>query len=543
MRYKRPLVRHLIMLGCHEKLLTKGTNAAQLSGETARSTPSLPPALMRQAIGRLRIVSLAAFFMMVLFWFVVNLVEGEIVDEFRSLQQWSPAVSILIASLTVYLLIRFSVLSPARLIAAGLVYEVIISYCIALAQYWDAFSEIEAWELNGDLVGSSFVGLWMFAFTVLVPSRPRSALIALLLAGSGVPVTMGVLIRVGNAPALSVGDFVSIFVFPYTIFVFFAYITARIIYGLGRDIRRAEQVGSYQLTERIGIGGMGEVWRARHELLARPAAVKMIRREVLRTGSIDEEMVLARFEQEAQVTAALQSPHTVELYDFGSAEDGTFYYVMELLEGVDLESLVKQFGAMPPERVLGVMQQACLSLSEAHRHGLLHRDIKPANIILCERAFEHDFVKVLDFGLVKQLSKLPNQEALTQAGLGGIAGTPAYMAPEIALNKPQVDGRADLYGLGCVAYWLLTGRRVFEEDGAVAMILAHVNKQPEPPSAHVDFVIPPALDALILSCLAKEPADRPESAHAMLQVMKSIDLPHRWTAERASQWWSTRGLG
>jgi serine/threonine protein kinase len=214
-----------------------------------------------------------------------------------------------------------------------------------------------------------------------------------------------------------------------------------------RKLRLAREVGSYEMLGLLGEGGMGQVWRARHRLLARPAAIKLIRTELLGSNAGLANDTVRRFEREAQETAQLGSVHTIDVYDFGITEDGDFYYVMELLNGISLERYVKQFGPMPPGRVVYLLHQVCHSLSEAHDRGLIHRDIKPANIFMCRLGPDDDFVKVLDFGLVKHFGEyeegtMPTIEELT-------AGTPAFMAPEIALNDPRIDGRADIYALGC----------------------------------------------------------------------------------------------
>jgi serine/threonine-protein kinase len=320
--------------------------------------------------------------------------------------------------------------------------------------------------------------------------------------------------------------------------IFASYIAARIIYGLGRDILRAQELGSYNLRELIGRGGMGEVWRASHNMLARPAAIKLIRSDTLGMQPAGLDVAQARFEREAQVTASLQSSHTVDLYDYGVSDDGSFYYVMELLDGLDLESLVERFGPLPAERVIHILLQACLSLGEAHRRGLIHRDLKPANLFLCQRAFEHDFLKVLDFGLVRYSALASErEESVTKTGL--FAGTPAYMAPEMAMGADDLDERADIYALGCVAYRLLSGHSVFEESNPVATMFAHVNKSPQPPSAVSELAIPPELDAVVLACLSKDPDGRPSTAEDLARELREIGLPQPWTRERAAAWWRT----
>jgi serine/threonine-protein kinase len=282
---------------------------------------------------------------------------------------------------------------------------------------------------------------------------------------------------------------------------------------------------------------MGEVWRASHRMLARPAAIKLIRRDALARDPAMAATAVDRFEREAQVIASLQSPHTVALYDFGVTDDGSLFYVMELLEGVNLDTLVKKFGPLPPERVVYLLRQACASLAEAHHRGLVHRDIKPANIYLCQRGMEHDVVKVLDFGIVKKVIAEDGPEARTLTRANDVAGTPDYMAPEIAMGTGSVDGRADIYALGCVAFWLLTGRPVFEEKTAMAAIIAHVQRQPIPPSTATEFDVPAALDHIILDCLAKNPEARPATADALSTRLAAISFARPWTEQSAFRWW------
>jgi serine/threonine-protein kinase len=321
-----------------------------------------------------------------------------------------------------------------------------------------------------------------------------------------------------------------------------AYMGARVIYGLGREVAAARELGSYLLEEKLGQGGMGEVWRARHRLLARPAAIKVIRPALAtdgRPGWLED--LRRRFEREAQVTASLRSPHTVGLYDFGVAEDGSFYYVMELLDGLDADRLVKRFGPLPVERVVHVLGQVCHSLSEADSRGLVHRDIKPANIFLCRYGEEHDFVKVLDFGLVTapQADARDGVSGIDLTRENAIHGTPAFIAPEQALGKPGLDGRVDVYATGCVAYWLLTGKTVFGADTRMGLLMQHVSAVPAAPSTRTDQPIPAALDRLVLECLAKDPEQRPRSAKELGARLKEIegDGIGRWTEERARGWW------
>ncbi|NNF05841.1 MAG: serine/threonine protein kinase [Candidatus Eisenbacteria bacterium] len=325
---------------------------------------------------------------------------------------------------------------------------------------------------------------------------------------------------------------------PIWICIGIAYVIAARVFHLAKDASDARRLGSYQLEEKLGQGGMGEVWRASHKLLARPAAVKLIREQgVASPNGEHPSTVLKRFEREAQATAALTSPHTVQLYDFGIKEDGTFYYVMELLHGLDLRSLIERTGPVPPARALHFLRQACDSLADAHMHGMVHRDIKPGNLFTCRKGTNYDFIKILDFGLVKESGRSEKgNDQLTRQGVA--SGTPAFMAPEMALEKAEIDGRADIYALGCVGYWLLTGELVFTADSAVAMMLKHVSEKPRPLSKVSELEIPESVESLIMDCLAKSPDDRPQSVMELGQrIEKAQQETGEWTAEHATSWW------
>jgi serine/threonine-protein kinase len=299
-----------------------------------------------------------------------------------------------------------------------------------------------------------------------------------------------------------------------------AVVISHVMARLGQQVSREREMGSYRLGELLGRGGMGEVYLATHRMLARPAAIKLIRREVLASGDdTTAQTAVARFRREAEAAAKLRSPHTVELYDFGVTDEGTLYLVMELLEGDNLEHLVRQQGPLAPERVIHILLQVCESLEEAHSYGLVHRDIKPANIHLGRLGLRQDFVKVLDFGLVRSMAG-PSEESLTGAA-GLTPGTPAYLAPEMAQER-TVDGRADLYSLGCVAYYLLTGHLVFEGDTPLQTILKHLQQPPDPPSQRTDRPIPAELEAVVLACLAKRPDDRPATARELAERLAAV---------------------
>jgi serine/threonine-protein kinase len=297
------------------------------------------------------------------------------------------------------------------------------------------------------------------------------------------------------------------------------------------QLNEALAVGSYRLVAPLGSGGMGEVWLARHRFLARPAAVKLIRHDV--SPGTERDQLVRRFEREAQVTAGLRSPHTVQLYDFGVNETGSFYYVMEFLSGLDLQQMGARFGPQPAERVVALLRQTCRSLAEAHDRGLVHRDIKPANVFVTRLGTEYDYVKILDFGVVKDQS-VRDVTMLSNPDI--VQGTPAFMAPEIVLGQGRIDGRADLYSLACTAYWALTSYTVFDAVNPAQMLLHHVQTQPEPPSKRSELVIPRQLDAILMQCLEKDPEKRPSSALEVESALARIP-GEAWTNERAQKWW------
>ena len=511
-------------------------DAGDATRRSVRAMSALPSVLAHRAVGRLRGLSAVVGIAYGIGWLFKTAVEGHVADEFGNPSQFGPPTLIIVACATMFALTRGRRIAPGFLANAGLVFEVVVAYAMTLAQYSGAFIGLDTAQMNHDTVGMNDVVLWMFLYNSLIPAPPRRALIALLVSGAAPALVYAASVSVGDAPPLEAGQFFFILIFPYAGCAAAAYFAQRIIYRLGRDVTEARQMGSYRLEARLGRGGMGEVWRAQHRMLARPAAIKLIRHQAIGTDPASVEVALQRFEREAQVTAGLQSPHTVELYDFGTNDEGMLYYVMELLEGVDLMSLVERHGPLPPERVIHILLQACASLEEAHARGLVHRDIKPANIYLCHFALRHDFVKVLDFGLVKRRTAVEGDPGLT--GTGAVTGTPSFLAPEIATGDCAVDGRADLYALGCVAFWLLTGRMVFDETSPVRAILAHVSEVPDPPSRHAELAVPEALDAAILCCLAKSPADRPATASELSSLLQAIELPDAWSTDRASRWWA-----
>ncbi len=307
-----------------------------------------------------------------------------------------------------------------------------------------------------------------------------------------------------------------------------ATVASHVIYGLRREVREARRLGQYTLEEQIGEGGMGIVYRAGHAMLRRPTAVKLLPPE--RSSERD----VARFEREVQLTAGLTHPNTVTIFDYGPTADGVFYYAMELLEGASLDAAVAVSGPFPAERVAHVLYNVAAALSEAHGVGLIHRDLKPSNIILCRQGGVADVPKVVDFGLVKQMAD-SDEPSLTQAG--AIAGTPHYMAPESIKNADGVDARSDIYSLGAVAYYLLTGTTVFAGSNALEVCGHHLHTRPDPPSVRLGRPVAGDLEALVLECLSKEPGGRPETARALQGRVSRCSSFGRWDEERAESWW------
>lgn len=301
---------------------------------------------------------------------------------------------------------------------------------------------------------------------------------------------------------------------------------------LRQKVFEAEQLGQYRLKEQIGQGGMGEVYLAEHLMLKRPCAIKLIRPE--RAG---DAKALARFEREVQATAKLTHWNTVEIFDYGRAVDGTFFYAMEYLPGMNLSDLVADCGRLPAERVIHLLTQTCEALGEAHDQGLIHRDIKPGNIFAAVRGGIHDVVKLLDFGLVKPLSSQDEDVSLTQEG--AITGSPLYMSPEQATGEVS-DARSDIYSLGAVAYFLLTGRPPFVSVVPIKVIVAHSTEIPSPPSDHADEV-PSDVETIILRCLEKKPGDRYQTTEELRQALLSCHAAGEWTREDAEAWWQNHG--
>jgi tRNA A-37 threonylcarbamoyl transferase component Bud32 len=503
---------------------------------TTDPTRSLPEDLMRQASRRLSIVSVVGAGLWLINLFIWQVVAPWIGWMGRDVVTSEGLFNYVVLGMTavsgfVFWIARNPRKDCSRILNLGLAYEVLTA---AVIGYLNHFVIVTP----GDEHGVSWVAIIILVFAAVLPTRARYTAIAAFAAALMDPVFyLAAVGHQGGVESWSSAVGLSIFLHtPNFICAAVAIVISHIYTGLGRQVTKARELGSYELVDLLGSGGMGEVWRANHRLLARPAAIKLIRAERLGMDQPESAAIVqARFRREAQAAASLRSPHTIELFDFGIANDGSFYYVMELLDGLDLDQLIKRFGPVSPARTIHILRQACDSLGEAHQRSLVHRDIKPANIYLCRMGLQHDYVKLLDFGLVKSADVSRDQSMLTAPN--ATSGTPAFMPPELALGE-RVDGRTDLYALGCVGYWLLTGQLVFESDNAIQMVAQHIRNAPPRPSQRTEFALPAGLDEVILACLAKDPADRPESAQELSRRLAAIPVEESWDEDRALRWWN-----
>jgi serine/threonine protein kinase len=492
---------------------------------------SLPSDVLGQTCRRVGIVGLV-FASLWAFTIFMNTVVARWFGEMAFMREIWPFPGLLVATIGVASSILMTLLArrlsgKSILVDVGSGYLVLQCFLVSILGQWAPVPITPR---------VSWVCIAILFYPAIVPNTPRRTLVTSLLAASTEPLAFWLShlrgVPVHLSPFYLLWDFL-----PNYICAFLVIIPVKIIHSLGQQVKRARELGSYRIEEPLGRGGMGEVFRATHQMLARPAAVKLIRSEILGSSTPKATRVIVqRFRREAEAAASLRSPHTISLYDFGVAQDGTFFLVMELLDGLDLESLCERFGPVPPERAVCLLRQVCASLEEAHSHGLVHRDVKPSNIFTCRLGLEVDFVKVLDFGLVKAMGEGDRSATLLTAP-DSTTGTPAFIAPELVRGDGVVDHRVDIYALGCVAYWLLTGRLVFEAPNALQMLYQHANTEPVPPSRRSELEIPAALDAVILACLAKHPDDRPHSAADLSQRLAAAVNGEAWDEDRAHRWW------
>jgi len=509
----------------------KTTRPPMVTGDTTR-TARLPDDLISEQIKRLAVFAGVGSAL----WAFSLVMNGLIVPATITEAPMPPRGALVLevvaaaASIAMFLYVRFAPHPPGTKVASGGAYMLVNAAAIAAL---NNLFEPPNLSLTMHL---SWITIVIMLFSITIPLRPRTMLLLSLAAASLDPLAVGVARLTGFPTPGLVQTFV--LYLPNYVMAVAATVPAHVFQHMGHQLREAEELGSYRLVERLGEGGMGEVWRAEHRLLARGAAVKIVRPEVLGAASqADARVILRRFEREARATASLSSPHTIQIFDFGLSEAGTFYYVMELLTGLDLETLVRAHGPLPADRVIFLLRQVCHSLADAHARGLVHRDVKPANIYVCRMGRDYDFIKVLDFGLVKM--NRPNEGATMLSADQRPSGTPAYMAPELVLGDATVDRRADVYALGCVAYFLLTGQLVFDADTPMKMMLEHLNSTPVPPSARTELPIPAEIDALVLSCLEKDPSRRPQDAESLFDLTCGCHVCESWTRDRAQAWWET----
>lgn len=425
------------------------------------------------------------------------------------------------------LLLRSGWLAKGRLLDLGMFYQMAIAFAVSLLES-SAHRDPDA-----PILGNSGVAVWMMLCGRLMPMAPVKSAITGILCAASWPFAYWLNLQLLGFEAMPVRRLL-VRVLPLLIVAVWVFVLNRRILKLYAIQHRAEEVGSYVLTCPLGSGGMGEVWRARHRTLARDAAVKLIRPELLTSVSGKrEQMLKRRFEREAQVTASLRSPHTVALYDYGQTKEGAFYYVMELLEGIDLQAMVERFGPLAPGRVARVLLQVAQSLEEAHQARLVHRDIKPRNIMINKLGVNFDVVKVLDFGLVK------NRDHQTATSEGVAAGTPGYLSPESVTGDRPVDARSDIYSLGCTAYFLLTGYKVFEAPTPTASALAHIQQTPVPVGRRSEMPVPADLEAIVMQMLEKDPDRRIPSARELTRRLLALPCLSEWPDEHAERWWNT----
>ena len=381
------------------------------------------------------------------------------------------------------------------------------------------------------------MGIMVTIRAALIPSQPGRTAIVTAVAGLPPLLVSTFVVPTGarslawralDSPAFSLIPASSVTMWAFTVAA--CAIISWVIFGLRAEVREARRLGQYVLERKLGEGGMGEVYLARHGMMRRPTAIKLLRAEQAGEAS------LLRFEREVQLTARLTHPNTITIFDYGRTRDGVFYYAMELLDGATLEHIVALTGPQPPSRVRRILRMACGALSEAHGTGLIHRDIKPANLMLCTRGGELDVLKVLDFGLVKELN-VDRDVQLT--GDNTVTGTPQYLAPESIRDPATVDARTDLYGLGAVAYFLLTGGPVFEGKTVVDVCAQHLSATPVPPSVRADGVSED-LEAVVLACLEKDPALRPQSADELRRRIDACAID-AWDPAQARAWWREHG--
>lgn len=374
--------------------------------------------------------------------------------------------------------------------------------------------------------------LLIFVYALFIPSTlPRAMVVIGSIAIAPILLVLGMfLLEERVARVLTIDDLTGVLL-TFLLTAAGGVIGVNKIDTLRREALRAKRLGQYRLVKRLGRGGMGDIFLAEHEMLKRPCVVKLIRPD-----RVNDEKTLARFQREVQATARLSHWNTVEVLDYGRTEDGTFYYVMEYLPGMSLAEMVKMHGPLPPGRAVYLLLQVCDALREAHQAGLVHRDVKPENIVIAQRGGVYDVAKILDFGLVEPITEKHKPHRTSE---GFIAGSPLFFAPEQAAGSDVSDPRSDIYSLGAVTYYMLTGRPPFLRGSVMELMDAHIREQPVPPSQH-NPAVPRDIEDVIHKCLAKDPADRFQDMNELAQSLSKCEAAGHWSRDQAAQWWQER---
>jgi eukaryotic-like serine/threonine-protein kinase len=505
----------------------RSRNMAQNQNRRQLSDPALEPGDDGQTLlqRRLAVYGKVLILQSIAYWLIYALIWGPTVGFSTSLRHIvSPEVLLLTAIYSVFWIVARG---RPRSVRALLVTDVVGSLAIGIDNVFLMIGDLGT--ISGvfeNLIG--FICILLLR-ALIVPSTVKRTLVCGVLMCA--PTIAGVAWGTSRFEheALSAITMVGFSVNWSVISVAFSCVASGVLYGLRREVRDARRMGQYTLMEKLGEGGMGVVYRARHAMLRRPTAIKLL----AHGGGAS----LARFEQEVQMLASLNHPNTVTIHDYGRTADGSFYYAMELLDGMDLETLVATDGPQPSARVIHILKQAVRGLAEAHDAGLVHRDVKPANIFLCKRWGDPDFVKVLDFGLAKDNTA----PAPIVTGEQTVLGTPLYIAPEAVTGANQTDVRSDIYSLGAVGYYMLTGKPVFEGRTAVEVCAHHLCTEPVRPAVRLGKPLPADLEAIVLRCLAKAPVERYQTVGEVWDALVACASADAWTSANASAWWDARG--
>ncbi len=520
-----------VLVPISEKVVEPGRPRAEVCSPKREIVASSGPRLTKETQGLLRLrlraaaVILLIGFGVFLVRHVVGVLAGEPLD---SLLLSSHVLVVLVLGLVSIVLCRQCVFSLRKLRIAELIVFGLPTLFFLLLQRYSTLTAAARGFMTPPM---AFWPLLIFTYAMFIPNNwRRAALVIGVMALAPVLLVVGMIVAypaVGEG--MTAADLLQ-HVLTMAIAAVGAVFGTHLINALRREVFEAKQIGQYRLIAPLGAGGMGEVHLAEHRMLKRPCAIKLIH-----PGKAADPNVLARFEREVRMTARLSHWNTVEIYDYGRTEEGTFFYVMEYLPGLSLEDLLQRHGPLPAERVVHLLRQTCQGLREAHAVGLIHRDIKPGNIFAAQRGGLYDVAKLLDFGLVKPLAEVPSARLTRE---GAISGTPLFMSPEQArgLGDRDVDPRSDIYSLGAVAYAVLTGRPPFERESPLDVMIAHARDEAVPPS-QLRADVPADLERIILRCLAKRPEDRYPDADSLEQALAQCAAADQWTQLQAARWW------